>query len=163
MTLYELLKKVSSIVAKNNADKLFEYIIHSMDYNGGFLRSRYCYWNKTLSDFECGKEPKTLLITLRMPFDFLNSTEYYEEGDFTDSPFTLLKMQIFLHDLSNKEHMEQEIMWSCGVGFAYPIKVDLVAKSFEILPVASLNRKKKPKAATDKCLLDVLQKAKEEI
>lgn len=139
LTLYGLLKKVSSILAKSNADKLFEYTIHSMDYNGGFLRSRYCYWEKTLSDFECGNNLKTILVTLRAPFDFHNSIKYYEESDFDNSPFTLLKMQIFLHDLSNKEHLKQEIMWSCCVGFSYPIKIDLINESFEILPVASLN------------------------
>ena len=64
-----------SILAKNNADELFEYTIHSMDYNGGFLRSRYCYWEKTLSNFECGDDLKTILVTLRMPFDFCNSTQ----------------------------------------------------------------------------------------
>lgn len=141
LTLYELLKKVSSILAKGNADKLFGYTIHSMDYNGGFLRSRYCYWEKTLSDFECGDNLKTILVTLRTPFDFCNSTQYYEEGDFTNSAFTLLKMQIFLYDLSNKEHLEQEIMWSCGVGFSYPIKVDLINESFEILPAMNLSAK----------------------
>ncbi|MST88850.1 hypothetical protein FYJ79_04550 [Sharpea azabuensis] len=141
MTLYELLKKVSFILAKSNADELFEYIIHSMDYNGGFLRSRYCYWEKILSDFECGSDLKTILVTLRSPFDFCNSTQYYEEGDFTNSTFTLLKMQIFLYDLSNKEHLEQEIMWSCGVGFSYPIKVDLINESFEILPAMNLSAK----------------------
>lgn len=137
LTLYELLKKVSSILAKNNADELFEYTIHSMDYNGGFLRSRYCYWEKTLSNFECGDDLKTILVTLRMPFDFCNSTQYYEESDFTNSPFTLLKMQIFLCDLTNKEHLNQEIMWSSGVGFSYPIKINLINESFEILPATS--------------------------
>ena len=57
-----------------------------MDYNGGFLRSRYCYWEKTLSDFECGDNLKTILVTLRTPFNFCNSTQYCEEGDFEYSP-----------------------------------------------------------------------------
>ena len=128
-------------MARNNADKLFEYTIHSMDYNGGFLRSRYCYWEKTLSDFQCSDNLKTILITLMTPFDFCDSTQYYEEGDFADSPFTALKMQIFLHDLSNMKHLEQAIHWGCGVGFRYPIKIDLVNESFEILPAASLRTK----------------------
>ena len=141
LTLYKLLKEVSSILAKDNADKLFEYTIHSMDYNGGFLRSRYCYWEKTLTDFECGDDLKTILVTLRVPFDFGNNVEYYEKSEFANSPFTLLKMQIFIYDLSNKKHLEQEILWSCAVGFSYPIKVDLVNGNFEILPVASLHTK----------------------
>ena len=138
MTLYKLLKKVSSILAKNNADELFEYTIHSMDYNGWFLRSRYRYWEKTLSDFECDDDLKTILVTLRTPFNFYNSTKYYKKGNLANSPFTLLKMQIFLYDLSNKEHLDQEIIWSYGVGFSYPIKIDLINESFEILSVASL-------------------------
>ena len=138
MTLYDLLRKISSILAKNNADKFFEYTIHSMDDDGDFLRSRYCYLEKTLSDFECGNDLKTILVTLRMPFDFCNSTQYYEETDFTNSPSTLLKMQIFLYDLSDEEHLNQEIMWSSGVGYSYPIKVDLVNESYEIFPETNL-------------------------
>ena len=98
LKLYDLLRKISSILAKNNADKLFEYTIHSMDYNGGFLHSRYCCWEKTLSNFECGDDLKTILVTLMMPFDFCNFTQYYEDGDFINLPFTLLKMQIFIRE-----------------------------------------------------------------
>lgn len=61
LTLYELLRKVSSILGKNNANELFEYFIHSMDYNGGFLRSRYCYRDKTLSDFKCNRQTQSRL------------------------------------------------------------------------------------------------------
>ncbi len=133
MKLYELLKKTSSILAKENADELFKYIIHSMDHNGGFLRSRYCYWDKTLSNFECGDNLRTILVTLRTPFDFCSSTQYYEEEDSNNFPFTLLKMQIFLHDLSDKENLERVIMWSRAVGFSNPIVIDLVNESFEII------------------------------
>ena len=155
LTLYELLKKVSSILAKSNADELFEYTIHSMDYNGGFLRSRYCYWEKTLSDFECGDDLKTILVTLRTPFDFRNSTEYYEESDCANSPYTLLKMQIFLHDLSNKKHLELSIQWGCCVGFSYPIKIDLINESFEMLPATSLHAQIGTKNRTKKKKKDV--------
>lgn len=94
---------------------------------------------KTLSNFECGDDLKTILVTLMMPFDFCNSTQYYEDGDFTNSPFTLLKMQIFICDLTNKERLEKNIMWSRGVGFGYPIQIDLINESFEILPATSLH------------------------
>ena len=141
MTLYELLRKISSVLAKNNADKLFEYMIHSMDYNGGFLRSRYCYWDETLSDFNCGNDLKTILVTLRNPFDFYNSTEFYEKSDCPDTLFTLLKMQIFIYDLSNKKRLEEEIMWSYEMGYKYPIKIDLANGSFEFFPKISCYNK----------------------
>ena len=143
MTLYELLRKISSVLAKNNADKLFEYMVHSMDYNGGFLRSRYCYWDKMLSDFKCGNNLKTILVTLRRPFDFCNSTEFYEESDFPDTPFTLLKMQIFIYDLSNENRLEEEIMWSYEMGYKYPIKIDLINETFELLSPTSYYDKTK--------------------
>ena len=60
-------------------------------------------------------------------------------------------MQIFLYDLSNKEHLEQEIVWSCGVGFSYPIKVDLINESFEILPATILSYKIGSKKEEKKC------------
>lgn len=143
MTLYELLRKISSVLAKNNAAKLFEYMVHAMDYNGGFLRSRYCYWDKILSDFKCGNNLKTILVTLRRPFDFCNSTEFYEESNYPDAPFTLLKMQIFIYDLSNKNRLEEEIMWSYEMGYKYPIKIDLVDESFNILSSISYYDKTK--------------------
>lgn len=54
---------------------------------------------------------------------------------------SMLKMRIFLYDLSNQEHSGQEIMWSCGVGFSYPIKDDLINESFEILPATNFSAK----------------------
>lgn len=141
MTLYELLRSVSSILAPSNSSALFDYIIRSMNCYGEFLRSRYCYRDKTLlTDFECG-DLKSVLVTLRTPFDFCNSSQYYEESDLSNSPQTLLQMQLFVSDLSKEEQMAQKIRWSCSVDFCYPIKIDLIGESFEILPAASLSAK----------------------
>lgn len=147
MTLYDLLKEISYIIAENNDDKLFEYIIHSVDCNGDFLRSRYCYSEKALADFECGDDLKTVLVVLNKPFDFCVSTRYYENADCAERVLTLLKMQIFLCDLSNDEDLTRKITWSCAVGFNYPIKINLIDKSFEILPTSKLTIKPKNKIA----------------
>lgn len=142
MTLYDLLKKISFILARDNENDLFQYMIHTMDHNGGFLRSRYCYWEKTITDFKCDSSIKTVLVTLRTPFDFDKTKEYYEDSELPEYPFTLLKMQIFLHDLTDNEELETEIKWSRAVGFSYPIKIDLINESFEILPNRNLSVKK---------------------
>ena len=130
---HEFYKKVANILAKENGEKLFQYIIHAMDDNGGFLRTRYCYWEKELPDRKMYEYPKTVLVALRFPFDFERETEYYEEEPVKADTDTLLKMQLFYHDLSDENAFLDEAEWSACVGYPYPIKVDMVQESFEIM------------------------------
>lgn len=156
MTTYELYKKIASILAKNNSEALFDYIIHSMDNDGGFLRSRYCYWNKVLPDSNCGNI-STVLLSLNYPFDFNASTDYYENDPYSSDLLTKLKMQLFLYDLSDEKTFMKEAEWSAAVGFSYPIKIHLAEEKAEILPSVINTIKKKP-MKRDKKLLDFLQK-----
>lgn len=130
---YDFYRKLARILARDNEEELFQYIIHSMDDDGGFLRSRYCYWSKELPNPESGREIKTALVALRSPFNFMSSTKYYEEAEVKDGTSTILKMQVFYFDLSKEESFIDETKWSAGVGFPYPIKVDMVNETFEIL------------------------------
>lgn len=133
MTGYELYRKIAHILSAKNSDKLFDYIIHSMDDDGGFLRTRWCYWDKTLQDGELG-DIKTALIALRSPFDFENCTEYYAHKDDFKETLTALKMQLFCYDLSDRDAFDNAADWSAQVTYPYPIKIHLVSGSFEILP-----------------------------
>lgn len=139
MTTYEFYRQTAKILAQTKEDELFDYMIHSMDSNGGFLRSRYCYRKKVLPDVECD-EIKTTLLTLSVPFNFERSKEYYEDDNETH-PLTTLKMQLFLYDLSNQERFMKKAKWSAAVGFAYPIKINLIEKSYEILPKTVIFKK----------------------
>lgn len=156
LTTYELYKKIASILAQNNSEALFDYIIHSMDNNGGFLRSRYCYWNKVLPDSNCGNI-STVLLSLNHPFDFNASTDYYENDPYSPDLFTKLKMQLFLYDLSDEKSFMEEAEWSAAVGFSYPIKIHLAEEKAEILPPVINTIKKRP-MRRDKKLSDFLQK-----
>ncbi len=127
MTIYDFYRRVAEILSPKHVDELFDYIIHSMDDDGGFLRSRYCYWEKTLEDHPF-VEREVALVALRTPFDFENSTEYYRDGN-----STLLKMQLFYCDVSDEESFKEEAEWSSCVGFPYPIRVDLKSGTYEIL------------------------------
>ena len=98
MKTHELYKNIASILTQKNSEELFDYIVHSMDYHGSFLRSRYCYWENVIPDIDCG-EIATVLLSLNQPFDFNESANYYEDID-SPYPFTILKMQLFLYDLS---------------------------------------------------------------
>ena len=142
MMIYELYEKIAFILAQENATSLFDYIIHSMDDDGGFLRSRWCYWKETLPNQEVQSEIKTMLVTLRSPFDFATSTEYYEEveNDITSELLTVLKMQLFLYDLSDEEQLINTIEWSADRGFPFPIKIDVINGVYDILDINELRK-----------------------
>lgn len=50
MKFYEVLHRTAEVLAGDNAEKLFDYIIHSMDDNGGFLRTRFKRSERTLRE-----------------------------------------------------------------------------------------------------------------
>lgn len=134
MTTYELYRKLSTILAPQNSDALLDFIIHTSDDNGDFIRTRYCKSSKTLPNENLGEEVKTALVTLRNPFDFKKCSEYYsEETNQFGDPLTNLKMQIFLYDLSNDEELEKAVKWSAAIGFDYAIKIDLINECYEVL------------------------------
>ena len=147
MYSHEFIKKISYILAGENADQLFHYLIHSMDQNGSFLRTRYCFWEEAIADEELGII-NTALVTLRKPFDFTSSTQYYEQEEITQQLFCLAKMQIFLYDLSEEDKFMEEVQWAAAVGFSYPVKIDMVHETYEILPEEKLRFR--PKRDIDK-------------
>ena len=93
MTLYKILRKASENLSKDHSEELFDYFIHAMD-DHGFLRTRYCYWDKIIDDRRVPDDITTILITTKNPFDFENDTEYYvkEGGAWENIILTGLKM-----------------------------------------------------------------------
>lgn len=152
MTTYELYKKVASVLAPKYSEALFDYIIHSMDNNSSFLRSRYCYCENALPDIDCG-DISTVLLSLDCLFDFNESKDYYEDIP-SSRTFTALKMQLFLYDLSDNEQFRKEAELSASVGFPYSIKVKITDGSFEILPVVNSLKIKKSVKTTHKNLYE---------
>ena len=65
MKTHELYKNIASILTQKNSEELFDYIVHSMDYHGSFLRSRYCYWENVIPDIDCS-EIATVLLSLKV-------------------------------------------------------------------------------------------------
>lgn len=129
--IYDFYRKLARILAKENSEELFNYIIHAMDDNGGFLRSRYCYWSKELPNRKVDKEFKRVLVALDNPFDLMSSTNYYEDDDVHQGSSTVLKMQIVYSELSEDEKFADAVKWSADDGFPYPIKVDIVNEIVE--------------------------------
>lgn len=144
MKFYEVLHRTAEILAGENAEKLFDYIIHSMDDDGGFLRTRWKRSEKVLRDADYSDEPKIFLVALRSRFDLKRDTEYYKTNTFNAKSeddetititelLTVLKMQIFYVDLSDEEHFINEAEWSSCVGYPYPIRVNIEQGTAEYL------------------------------
>ena len=132
-SMYDFYRKVAKILAGENADALFDYIIHAMDDDGGFLRSSWCYFDKILQDWKFGADINTALVTLQKPFDFQKSKKYYVEDIPKAGTETELKMQLFYYDLSDEKRFKDDAQWSAEVGFFYPVKIDMVNETYEVL------------------------------
>lgn len=154
MTFLETLHRTAEILAGENAEKLYDYIIHSMDDDGGFLRTRWKRWEEVvLTNADYSDEPKIFLVALRSPFDLKNNTEYYKEEINTFNTqfesgepetvtitelLTVLKMQIFYTDLSDEKAFVSNSEWSACVGYPYPIRVDFERGTAEYLDKINL-------------------------
>ena len=130
MTTYELYKTKPKKQPPQTNPHLIDYILHSTDNYGGFLRSRFCRADIVLPDKKCG-EIKTILVALSEPFDF-SSAEYYAK-DGSHNPKTILKMQIYLCDLSDDFKFKFAADGCASVGYEFPIKIKLDEKKYEIL------------------------------
>lgn len=149
-TLYEMLRKTAEILTNNkNTELLYDYFIHAMDDDGGFLRTRWVYWeDKPLKDFELREAPCILLVALETPFDFENNTDYYktetrtgmaenENGELEKvtitNRITRFGMQVFYTDKSDGECFSSNADWSGQVGYPYPVRIDLEHGTAEFL------------------------------
>ena len=92
MTFYELILQISEILTPET-NSFYDYILHSCDDNGGFLRTRWCRWEKVLPDFEVQTQEKTL-ICFRKPFH--EGDAYYQKEEY--AVHTLVKMQLFYEE-----------------------------------------------------------------
>ena len=51
MSLYDLLKEISYILTPET-HSLYDYMVHTFDDDGVFLRTRYFYWDKPISPWK---------------------------------------------------------------------------------------------------------------
>ena len=136
MTAYQLIMKISQIIAPERSRELFDYIVFSMENYGGFLRTRHCLADQAVTN-KMLTDRKTILLALKEPFDFSSSPFYNNDG--SEYPKTLLKMQIYLSDLSDSARFRLATEHSASAGYEYPIKIDLSSQKFEILDRVVIN------------------------
>ncbi len=125
MSLYELLKQMSNIITPEN-DAFFRYAIYTSDDNGGFLRTRYCWWlDRPIKDRELGDGFKTILVTAKQE---INANDLNNETD------TLVKMQI---TYSQKEATIEDADWDTQLNYCYVYIFDLTNGTYTMSYVAN--------------------------
>ena len=125
MYLYELLKEVSKIITPVD-DSFFNYALHTFDNNGGFLRTRYCWFDNCLEDQKISKKDyRVILLTAREPFtkDDFKSLRPFEE--------TKVKMQL---DYCNKDATfdYESIFFDLQNDYTYIYLIDLINKTIQM-------------------------------
>ena len=127
MTKYEYLHRISEIIVPEQTEEFFNYLLHSSDENGDFLRTRYCYWEKPLPDSICDHKVKCALVTLQVKYDFDNFLVFYD-----DSGYTNIKLQVHFGEYENDDDFYMKTEWASAVGFPYWIRIDMENGTYEI-------------------------------
>ncbi len=129
MRLYDLLEQVSDILTPQT-HSLYDYMVRTFDDNGGFLRTRFCYWDKPVPNLRI-KDLNEVLICFRQPFqegDPYYETERYGENLQYEQKNTLVKMQLFYVP----GNMAENIAWSCQFPYPEAYIINLKTKTFEV-------------------------------
>ena len=118
MTLYELLKEISGILTPDD-DAFFRFAIYTSDDNGGFLRTRYCWWkDRPILDKNIGDGYETVLVT---------SKNEINTADLKDESNTLVKMQI---TYSNLNATTNDAEWDITLDYCYVYIFNLKTKTY---------------------------------
>ena len=118
MTLYQLLKQISNIITPEN-DAFYRYALYTSDDNGGFLRTRYCWWfDRPVKDKELGDGFKTVLLTSKQEINVDN---------LKNETATLVKMQI---TYSEKEATIEDADCDIELGYCFVYLFDLAKGTY---------------------------------
>lgn len=115
MTLYDLIKRISAIITPNT-DDFYEYVIHTSDDDGGFLRTRFCWWDKAVKNRTLYADYKKVLVTCEEEIDIVKLKEL-EKGESTP-----VKMQL-TYSLANPTLEDAD--WDVELGYCHVYLFDL--------------------------------------
>ena len=119
MTLHKLVKRVSDIITPGT-DEFYKYVLYTSDNNGGFLRTRYCWWDKPFEDRKLPDGYTKVLVTCKKEIiveDLINKKE------------PKLELQFWYDSLDAKlDYVECDI----EMGYCYIYVFDLVTNAFVV-------------------------------
>lgn len=122
MTLYELIRSVSKILTPED-DSFFRYVIYTSDDNGGFLRTRYCWWHdRPIEDADLGDyEYEKVMVTSKSEIDL---------NDLLDESETRVKIQF---TYSREEPNIENAEWDAQLGYRYVYFFDLKSGRYTLV------------------------------
>ena len=121
MTLYDLIKRVSLIITPES-DAFYEYVLHTSDNNGGFLRTRYCWRDIPVDNIDLGgRHYNKVLVTMEAPFVEENLCKCSE---------TLVKMQF---DFADTDATLNDADWDAELGYNYVYLFDLDNSTYQMI------------------------------
>ena len=138
MRLHDLLKQVSAIL--DPEDDVLNYFLHTFDDNGGFLRTRHCWWEEEVRNKEIPELSK-VLVCFEEKFDgdgafyIVEFEDIVEDETILDrmSPFhrTLVKCELF-YGSDQDDWIECNIENSRQNGFGFAYLVDLKNRTYTV-------------------------------
>ena len=117
MTLYDLVRKISDIITPDSG-AFYDYVLYTSDDNGGFLRTRYCWWETPVKNFNIRMDIRRVLVTSKSPI---------EEKDLLDKDETKVKMQLTYCD---PDASADDAEWDTELGYCYIYIFDLENNTF---------------------------------
>lgn len=111
-TRYALWRRAAFVLAGANADALYDYILHGMDDDGDFLRTRHERWDEPLPDTPLRNPPTKVMATVETPFDFRHNAHYYGK-----SGRPKLRMQLFF--FREGEDFLPDAAWATEGGYPH--------------------------------------------
>lgn len=128
MTKYEYLHRIAEILVPETTEEFYNYLLHSSDDDGGFLRTRYCISEKPLSDdANSNYLVKFALVTMQHRYELDNLPAFYSSNG-----GTAIKLQIHFGEYQDEDDFYLESEWASSVGFSYPVKIDMEKGTYEI-------------------------------
>jgi hypothetical protein len=105
-TLYKLIKQVSNLITPESND-FYNYVLYTSDDNDGFLRTRWCWFDKSIADKILHSEYKKVLVTCNKEIS---------ADDLVNKEDTNLKLQ-FHYDYLDPDFEDAE--WDLYGGYEY--------------------------------------------
>lgn len=140
MMLHDLLRQVSEILTPETGS-FYGYLLHTSDDNGGFLRTRHCWWEKPVKDREIADLDRVLLCFEEIfkeedsfyviDFEDLREGEIIAVNELSPNHKTLVKLELY-YDSDQDDWVECHIENSRQNGFGYVYLVDLKEKTHTV-------------------------------
>ena len=120
MTLYDLIKSISAIITPDT-NALYNYVLYTSDDIGGYLRTRYCWWDTPVKNRKIADHYDRVFVASMKPINI---------KELEDTQSTNVKLQIaYCFNSASFDDAE----WSSELGYCYIYVFDLNSQSYTLV------------------------------